>query len=864
MKTLFSLKSRIGAILTAAALLASAMPMTGFAAPTNLLTNGSFDETYTLETALEFSDGTDTDTIAVGTVLPTGWDISVVTDLVAANDLKIMGGNKFVQFIGGGYNVSQMVNSGIVPGTQYTLAFDSYIVGRGLATITWYTYDEAKDEYTQLSEESYITMQSISAGTYGSFKRYYYNTVAPSYANAAKITFGKHTGSTGPTQESSVEAVSFYANNGGELVNDGDMENVYNNIRLFTWGTRITKDNVASGNYAIGLNAQNLTDMCQNVKLIPDNYYKLSYKYAQTGRQAGADLSPYILLEYLNAPNGEAIDTIITEAATNDGVYNEGAAYFYAPAVDGDAYKAITAKLTLGTRNEADWAGSVFFDDVSIKAITVAEIPVDAKVNLIKNGGFEERYQLTADKVYTNSAGETVTHSAGAYYPKHWDIELTTDDGNLIDNSSRPSTVECRTPGSASTDDQMQFIGHSFKVSQYVKGLEAGQPYNLSFDTDLNQLRAQVDVKYMYYDAANDTYTDLAAYAAANGKTLINGRLNDSNANASITNTWTKRFGTGIKSFNFTLPPYANAVKVELSALGLGNGNVVRFDDVKLVKTNEYVPNTDMDAMSANFVDQWLYAKPTTTAAPATANNPALVISGYNASSQYPHTHLLVESGKVYKLSFKYAYENIAEGINTAPYVQIAPKNYPTSDTFNLFVTCNEKTHTEGQWTEYTAYFQVPEMANYSDGIVNISILMRPYAAPEGVEWTGNLYYDDISVQKVTSGTKIGFTGSEIARYGMQEFVADNASEGAANASILYVQDTDNLARTFYAARYNKTTNELVDAQMLTVGADLKAGDAVVKNIAFGSFDGEESGVYYKVYLWDGEMTPVLESERYN
>ena len=94
----------------------------------------------------------------------------------------------------------------------------------------------------------------------------------------------------------------------------------------------------------------------------------------------------------------------------------------------------------------------------------------------------------------------------------------------------------------------------------------------------------------------------------------------------------------------------------------------------------------------------------------------------------------------------------------------------------------------------------------------------------------------------------------------MQEFVTSDAS----NASLLFVQDTDNVERTFYAARYDKATKALIDVQMVSVGADLKAGEGVLKNFAFGSFDGETTDVYYKVYLWDGEMLPVMADVEYN
>ncbi|MBQ7793283.1 MAG: hypothetical protein IJ366_02065 [Clostridia bacterium] len=852
MKNLLSLKKKIGALL-AASMLVSMLPMsmTAMAAETNLITNGDFGDTYNLAQDVSYTDGTDTDTLPAGAKLPTDWDITVGTNLVAQNDLYISGSNNQLTFIGGGYFVSQMVTEGIAEGTQYTLSFDWVTKGRGLTTITWYTYDETEGTYTELSSEQYITIKSNGPIT-DNKPRYYYNTVAPTGANAAKVTFGLN--SIGGGQDNSLDRVSLVAG-GVEFVTDGDMENVYNNATIWKWGTvgaaRISKTTVASGTYALTLAEKNVTNMYQDVKLIPGQYYKLSYKYAQTGRQASADLSPYITVAYQNAPNGEAIDAVVTQPATNDGVYNDGVTYFYAPEVEGVA--AMTARLTLGTRNESDWTGSVFYDDVSITLASAEDVSLESKVNLLKNGGFTASYALESDVSYTDGT-YTKTYAAGTVIPADWTIEY------ISGSSLKPGTSVTDAPKvsrqvNGSGDAYLQMYGTSFGMSQNVNGLVAGQPYEISYTCDYTALRSQVTVSFMRYE--NGTYTDLASWAAANGKSVINGRLYNANKNVDITSAASSFYGAGAKSANFVLPPYANAVKVTIIGSGIGTNQACNVDDMKLTKTDEYITNGAMDIYTGTSVNNW-YNAAAATNAPASSDNPATLISGYS-SGTFPMHRFLAESGKVYKISFKYAYDSIAEGMNTKPFVQVTPHAYPDSDIFNVFAGCETKTHTDGQWTEYTGYFYVPEMSNYADGIVNLGVGLRPNAAPDGVTWAGNFYYDDLSV-KLADETAIGFTGKETARYGMQEFVTSDAS----NASLLFVQDTDNVERTFYAARYDKATKALIDVQMVSVGADLKAGEGVLKNFAFGSFDGETTDVYYKVYLWDGEMLPVMADVEYN
>lgn len=842
MKSLNSVKRKIGAFL-AASLIATLLPTAGVLAADeeNLIVNGDFSDVTALTEDKTYTYGDVTATIASGTSLPNGWEITVGSGLDSANKVYVTAGG-VLGIDGKGYTLNQTVKN-IKQGTKYTLSFQHRTKGSGVLTLTWLSENGGV-----LSEQPYLLANKGN----NILSNYACNFVSPTDAAALKVSLGIN--SSGDTQDHAYDNIKL-TTGGSEYINDGGFENVYTNGNPMTWSgadlnnSKGTTEKPASGSYSLKISASNKS-VYQDISVIPGNWYKLSYKYAQENRQDGANLAPNISVAYQNAPSGaDVVEKSTVQAASADGSWNDGVVYFYAPAVEGKA--AMTVRVTLAAHTESGFAGAVYFDDVSVTQTTAGDAS-NADMNLLKNSTFKARYVLTSDVTYTADNGTVVTHKANEqYYPKNWTVDYN------------PSDTYATTSNIVAPDrDWINFSGTAFSVYQDVTGLEPGQLYSFGWRekdgsiTGTSSRRTVGTVEFMHYDKANDTIVPLADWVSENNGAIINGRLLGDNANRDLTKV-SKTFFYKDKdaNINFVIPPYANAVRVRLQASGISGNGYCQITNATLKKTDEYITDGSMeisnpDNTSYNIASWYTNLVPTGDA-PASATNTAVCVK-YDTGLQ-PSQRILAETGKMYKISFKYAYDSANEGDNVNPNVVIAPFNNELGR--NLFTGCTVKaTQAVGNWTEYTGYFYIPKLNHYADGIVNLTVTLN-----QANKTSGNFYYDDVSIKQVED-TKLGFTYSAKGLYDVQDFVAD----GASNAAVIYVQDTDYKSNTFYAAKYDAETNELLDVQLAEIGSDMKAGDSGFKAFNFGMLEGESQNVYYKVFLWNSNMVPTMSNVRYN
>lgn len=842
MKSLNSVKRKIGAFL-AAALIATLLPTAGVLAADeeNLIVNGDFSDVTALTEDKEYKYGDVTATIAKDSKIPNNWDISVQSSLVAMDTVFINGTNKFVSFKGTGFSISQVV-SGIEAGAKYKLSLDVQTVTRGAATVDW-----MNSEDKTISSTVYKAAKMSSSVLYG----YEYNFVAPTDAVKMKFSFCGDGIST--NQFASIDNVKL-VKGGVEYLNDGGFENVYDaNGNPVTWSgadltnSKGTTEKAASGSYSLKISASNKS-VYQDISVIPGNWYKLSYKYAQENRQDGANLAPNISVAYQNAPSGaDAVEASTVQTASADGSWNDGVVYFYAPAVESKA--AMTVRVTLATHTESGFAGAVYFDDVSVTQTTAGDAS-NADMNLLKNGSFKSTYAIESDITYGTTT--THTHTAGTLYPKYWNIGYnesdTTASGALVSVNGNSGYIN--------------FSGTAFNVYQDVTGLEAGQLYSLTWLQRDNSAdgRSVGKVEFMHYDGT--TMKPLATWASENGKTLVKGRMLGSVSNGDITSVDTMCYiKNGVGKLNFVIPPYANAVRVTLQAnsIGVSSGGTNRYvqiSDVSLKRTDEYVNNGEADLALGHqtqfTLGQWYQGY---------VQEGGIRVSSVTQTNQNKiwataTQRFLMNTGKMFKISFKYMYDSVSEDGKTDPVVYVYPYDNELEYSRKLFIGCTaKKTQEAGKWTEYVGYFYIPELpVKYPNGVANMVLELNVADTT-----SGNFYYDDVSIKQVEE-TKLGFTYSAKGLYDVQDF----AEDGASNAAVIYVQDTDSKSNTFYAAKYDAETDELLDVQLAEIGSDMKAGDSGFKAFNFGQLEGENQNVYYRVFLWNNNMVPTMSSVRYN
>ena len=444
MKTLFSLKSRIEAILTVAALLATAMPMTGFAATAKeapeLLVNGNFKNVTT--EALTFGSNSQI-TIDAG-MAPTDWDITFNEDNYVDTEkayVSISGTNiNALAVMDNSLTVSQKVK-GIQPGEFYTLSFDASTrsSSSGEVIVNFLNYDEEAGTYKTIyqyvtdynaadeDESNDIALTQASVGSssdkvdYTSvkyafrcgaadgskpLKNYKLNFVAPPYTNAVEVVCSNPaTGRTSSTYQVLFDNMSLKL--GAEVVNNGNFQaftsmangdTVYNSpwwqgVAVFEADETATYDpyeryKVISNAKTDGVTRGNSTYLLLN----ENSDYRITFKYKHTIGDNVADKTPFISLQNGDIKWADIPVPTATKIGT-DGDWGIYEAYFTTPAaVNGTGLVNISlspATRALAEGESWDEGYAVYYDDISI-----VEAPT---MNINTAGGIDVSYTSVFD-----------------------------------------------------------------------------------------------------------------------------------------------------------------------------------------------------------------------------------------------------------------------------------------------------------------------------------------------------------------------------------------------------------------------------------------------------------------------------------
>ena len=419
MKTLFSLKSRIGAILTAAALMATAMPQIAFAATastgTELVTNGNFSKWTAPGEAITFtnSKGDVTVTHAADAVLPDNWTYGYVDNFLSSTaTLNCVGTNaKIPGFQANGIMLSQKVQ-GIEEGESYTLAWNSHAPGNMNVELSFMHYDEETDKYMTLAEyvaavnaddddtndlvlprigdqahtgAVVIDYTGKKASPRGGSSSWVNNTlttpyslhfVAPVGVNAAEIKLWSS--GNGPTQSCQIDNVSLKKST--QVVQNGGFENRQNNTYDTVWQGLQTNAGIvaADGNRYRSITTAGSTGGGQSLALKENTKYNLTFKYKETLDESIADKSPYVDIGVFN--QGEEKDITpglvpVTPVAT-DGDWTIYSGEFTTKEAQITSLKASgIVNLTITPRSRElkegeTWSGEMCYDDLSITEVT--------------------------------------------------------------------------------------------------------------------------------------------------------------------------------------------------------------------------------------------------------------------------------------------------------------------------------------------------------------------------------------------------------------------------------------------------------------------------------------------------------------
>lgn len=337
MKTLFSLKTRIGAILTAATLTAAAVPMTGLAATAsttpNLIVNGDFSKATKVTEDVTY-DETNQVTVAAASH-PDDWEIKydkdeydIRPDGTARSSFGLTTAKNVMFFGGNAFTASQKVK-GIEPGKRYSIEFGARTAGdnTALVTVKFLHYDEETDTYQTIKE--YIDAQNEANGTelklltasvnqdnstdteyteasYGVRMGTYdgnvpmtrnFNFITPPYTNAVEVVLGGTTNSNQPHPNQYIYIDNVTLRRSSEVVINGDFADVKNKTQCAGWTGNIAATNTLDGTgNCYTITSAGSATCPQNVILKSGQTYKVTFKYKHTLGDNVADKSPFFNL----------------------------------------------------------------------------------------------------------------------------------------------------------------------------------------------------------------------------------------------------------------------------------------------------------------------------------------------------------------------------------------------------------------------------------------------------------------------------------------------------------------------------------------------------------------------------------------
>lgn len=451
MKNLFSLKSRIGAILTAAALVSTALPMTGFAAtatqPVNLLANPDFNSQMTVGeggmTVISSADNTSKLTIAAGTVLPTDWNIEF--DGTADDDTPRIG------YGGGNYKPLAMSNANtlkvtqvvknIKPNTSYSFSYGAagwgsnhttaqVVFGRydeenGFQTITDYItkYNADKEDADKLVTHRYhkITgsdyeaddtvsysrqINSFSQWNLSLYPRTSVDFITPPLANAVKVVIFNN---SEPNSSHSHNFDFCVLAENTEVVNDGNFDaksatDSDGSLYLSGWNQSIGVYDEDGVNIVAKLDSGNNHRPHQNIALKASTKYRVTFKYKDDLTHENATHAPYLHFSTQDGSLAFVVNETNAFKVGTDGDWDLYEGYFTTVGASNNntGLPIHNYQMMLRTRNEANWSGAQYYDNLSIVEAT--------KMGVTSAGGAEIVYSPAYD-------GETVELIVAKYEP---------------------------------------------------------------------------------------------------------------------------------------------------------------------------------------------------------------------------------------------------------------------------------------------------------------------------------------------------------------------------------------------------------------------------------------------------------------
>ena len=329
MKTLFSLKSRIGAILTAAALMATAMPMTGFAAASqtapDLLVNGNFSVAATEGQTF----GETKQVTLTADQIPAGWEVRYdESDYEERTDgyKSGMGANmaaaRRLYFYGDAFSIAQKVK-GIEPLTTYAISCLQSSTQNAVVMVNFLNYDEETDTYKTLSQyvadynaadedatndisipklvaggtttsADYVSRRySVRGGDRNMTDSYYFSFTTPKYTNAVEVVLGSDGDNCHPNQATYFDDVTL--KRATDVVYNGGFQYKKNNNDAAGFSGSMSTQSVDGNNYFV-INGPGAAQFPQNIVIKTGQKYRVRFKYKHTLGDTIADKSPNVQL----------------------------------------------------------------------------------------------------------------------------------------------------------------------------------------------------------------------------------------------------------------------------------------------------------------------------------------------------------------------------------------------------------------------------------------------------------------------------------------------------------------------------------------------------------------------------------------
>jgi len=413
MKTQFSWKKKIGAILLAASMLPASAAFAVEQDP-ELLENGNFSDNYQLTEDIAIGAAA----LKTGHYIPSsGWTVEARSNTNSGHLMYLNGAAKQLAFKGTGLQAYQMVKD-LEPCTTYSLNYTAQAPTNCTVVAEFMHYDKESDTYLTLEEyvAQYNAKTEDTSDDISVMPAQLGNAAANVTALLTRADLGCRPGNaklvpvarsfTMPPHANAIKLIlrgnsaesqyCFFDNlslkKGNEVVNNGGFDQHVNGYGL-SWNSPVvvTETDAETGatNNVIRLADKNVTTVFQRTLLICGKTYKVSYKYKHNLTHEGANTAPFVdLAGYIDASVGYNVKAVGTEG---DWTLYEG--YVTIPASK-RGYGVLNLAVMPRTRNEAGWAGEVFYDDISVREVSSMELNA--------NGNAEIRYsKLAADDTST-------------------------------------------------------------------------------------------------------------------------------------------------------------------------------------------------------------------------------------------------------------------------------------------------------------------------------------------------------------------------------------------------------------------------------------------------------------------------------